>query len=71
MGTLRDKMIRDIKRMEPDELIAVMGMIEALRKQDAPAVQAGGQGRQRALKALAGIRSSLAESVASAREDRL
>jgi hypothetical protein len=69
MTTLRDRMIGEIETLAPAELIAVQGMIDALKRAAPTQKHTVGTGRQRARVALLTLTGSMADTLLLEREE--
>jgi hypothetical protein len=70
MGSLREKTIREVEKLGPADLMAVHGLIDALKHGRSLSKPTAGGGRDRTRAALASIKGSLAEVISINRDDR-
>lgn len=71
MGTLRERTMREVEELGPAELMAVHGLIDALKKRRPLPRPTAGAGRERARAALSSLKGSLAEVISTDRDDRV
>lgn len=67
--SLRERLIEEIKHLSPTELMTVKQVIDAIRY--SPSQPAAGEGHLQTRRALAALKTELAEEILKAREERL